>query len=81
MSNGDYQYEAYQRELDQLRGEVADLESENRDLQYQLRQKDDRVYELEQALDSMRRELRYAEGDHHLDSAKKHGKRAVGGWW
>jgi septal ring factor EnvC (AmiA/AmiB activator) len=81
MPNGDYLYEESRREADNLRREVASLEREIDRLEDQLRRADNRIYELEQALDSMRRELRYAEGDHHLDRAKKHGKRAVGGWW
>jgi len=74
MLYDEYQHEGLNRECDRLHRKVASLEREVGRLEDQLREKDNRIYELEQTLDSMRRELRYAEDGHHLDKAKE-GKR------
>ena len=81
MSDTCYGCETYQREIKSLRQQLDDLERANADLEYRLREKVGRVHELEDALDSMRRELRNVQDGYGLDRAKRYGKNAVGGFW
>lgn len=81
MSDEGYLRDSYEGEAASLRRQIDRLERANTDLEYQLREKERRVYELEDALDSMRRELRNVQDGYSLNRAKRHGRNAVGGFW
>ena len=76
-----YEYQAQQQQIDTLRREVDRLERANANLEYQLREKENRVSELEDALETMRRDLRYIQDGVYLSHAKRTGKSAIGGFW
>ena len=81
MSNYCHDCAAYQRKTALLQGHLDILKRANTDLEYRLREKENRVCELEDALESMRRELRNVQDGYHLDNAKRQGHNAVGGFW
>ena len=81
MYDEGYLYDGYEGQIASLRQQIDRLERENQDLQWQLTEAKNRIYEIEDALESMRRELRNVQDGFHLDRAKRHGRNAVGGWW
>ena len=71
----------YEREVSQLRSMVSVLEREVDNFANEVREKDNRIYELEGALEAMRRDLRRVEDGADLDHAKRTGRSAIGGFW
>lgn len=76
-----YTYPQCQSKAQRLHTRIAWLERENTNLENLIRRKDDRIHQLETALETMRRELHYVQDGHRLDQAKRQGQRAIGGIW
>ena len=72
---------ALEREMDWLRSRIDSLEQHNYHLENIVREKDGRVSELEDVLETMRRDLSRVQDGYDLDHARRVGRGAIGGMW
>ena len=72
---------ALEQEIDWLCSRIDSLKQDNYRLEYVVQGKAGRVSELEDALETMRRDLRRVEDGVNLDHAKRAGRSVIGGYW